>query len=96
MASIRPSILTLQIDKVASGLYRAELLENGAQVTQPNTHSSISEAIREEAMAVPEGFAHLMEVRYYGLSSGTFLLSQLPQQAEAIAGQLVDLLAELN
>ncbi len=96
MAITRPSILTLQIDKIVSGLYRAEVLQNGAQVTPPNTHSSISEAIKEEALAVPDGFAHFMEVRYYGLSSGTIALLQLPQQAETVAERLVELRKELH
>lgn len=93
---MEPRILTLQIDKVQPGLYRAEVSEHGAQVTDESMHASIAEAIREEAQAVPDGFAHFMEVRYCGLSSGTIALGELPQQAEAVADRLMTLLGDMR
>lgn len=96
MAFNEPRILTLQIDKVAPGQYRTEVCGGGAQVTDESTYSTIAEAIREEARAVPDGFAYYMEVRYHGLSSGTVALAELPQQSEAIADRLMDLLADMH
>jgi hypothetical protein len=86
----------LQIDKVQSGVYHAEVLCRGAQVTNPTSHARISDAIREEALAVPDGFAHFMEVRYCGLSSGTIPLGLIAEQADAIANRLVALLFEMR
>ena len=96
MAAVKPRILTLQIDKICSGVYRAEALSNGGPVTEPSEYSSISEAIREEALAVPDGFAHFMEVRFCGLSSGTLGLAEVAQQSEPIASRLVSLLGEMT
>ncbi|WP_066161144.1 hypothetical protein [Hydrogenophaga pseudoflava] len=96
MAVAEPKIITLQIDKVAAGVYRAEAQVHGGAVTEPSVHSSISEAIGETARAVPDGFAHFMEVRYCGLSSGTVGLLEAAQQSEEIASRLVALLAEMH
>lgn len=93
---MEPRILTLQIDKVLPGQYRTEVREGSSQVTDESMHSSIADAIREEALAVPEGFAHFMEVRYHGMSSGTYALRDLTQQADAVADRLVSLLAEMH
>lgn len=96
MPSVAPRILTLHIDHVAHGMYRTEVSESGAQVTKEGMFSSISEAIRAEALAVPEDFAHFMEVRYCGLSSGTLELHKLAEQASAVADQLMELLQEMR
>ena len=59
-------VLTLQIDKIESSLYRAAVLCGGVEVTEPSHYASIEEAIREEATAVPEGFAYFADVIYGG------------------------------
>lgn len=96
MAAVEPIILTLQIDKVQSGVYRAEVVCRGAQVTEPTSHARISDAISAEALAVPDGFAHFMEVCYCGLSSGTIPLGLIAEQADAIAKRLMDLMSEMR
>lgn len=96
MAAVEPIVLTLQIDKIQSGVYRAEVLCRGVQVIEPTSHERISEAIRGEASAVPNGFAHFMEVRYCELSSGTIPLWQVPSRADEIAERLVELMHEMN
>lgn len=96
MKTNEPQTLTLHIERVQSGLYRTEVHAHGVQVTEESMHASIAEAIREEAQAVPDDFAHFMEVRYCGLSSGTIALSELPQQAEEVGRRLVALLAEMH
>lgn len=93
MAVITPRILTLYIDHVGPGMYRTEISE---RLEREGMFSSISEAIREEAQAVPDGFAHFMEVRYCGLSSGTIALGELPEQASAVADRLVELLRQMQ
>ena len=92
MAAVTPHILTLHIDQVSPGRYRTEVSAR----EQEGMFSSISEAIREEALSVPEDFAHFMEVRYCGLSSGTIALSALPEQAGAVADRLVELLRQMH
>ncbi len=96
MAAAKAPILTLHIDKVERGLYRATTLHRGAEVTEPQFHCAIEDAIREEALAVPEDFALFMEVEYGGMSSGTIAISDLPRQAKEVADRLVALVAELH
>ncbi|WP_143434385.1 hypothetical protein [Hydrogenophaga sp. H7] len=59
-------------------------------------YSSISDAIRVEARAVPSSFAQYMEVRYCGLSSGTLGLEEAVQRCEVIASRLLSLNAEMK
>lgn len=87
-------ILTLEIEKVVPGVYRAHALSADVEVTEPMEYSTIAEAIRGEAQSVPKGFAHFMEVRYAGFSSGTDVIQNLPARAEEIADRLVALAAE--
>ena len=96
MAAAEPRIITLLIDKIQSGLYRAEAQSHGSQVTEPSVYSSISDAIRVEARAVPSSFAQYMEVRYCGLSSGTLGLEEAAQRCEVIASRLMSLNAEMK
>lgn len=93
MAQVVPRILTLHIDQVAPGMYRTEISERGEE---EGMYASIGEAIREESLAVPDDFAHFMEVRYSGLSSGTIALSALPEQANAVADRLVELMQQMH
>lgn len=85
------SILTLQITREVSGGYIARL--NDA-IAEPGAYRSIEEAILIEAAAVPEDFAHFMEVRYCGFSSGTELIDALPAKASGITDRLMGLVAE--
>lgn len=94
LANGSPMILTLDIHKEVPGIYTARLLNAGALVTDPREYNSIEAAIAGEASDVPAGFAHFMEVRYYGFSSGTEMLAALPAKAGAIADRLVALVAE--
>lgn len=87
-------ILTLDIHKEVPGIYTAQLLNAGALVTAPREYNSIEAAIAAEASDVPNGFAHFMEVRYYGFSSGTDLIGAVAAKAPAIADRLIALVAE--
>jgi len=89
-------ILTLQIDKLTSGVYRAALLSDGTEVTATEEYSSIEDAIREEFCEVPADFAHFAEVRYCGVSSGTMAIERFPPQAAEVADRLVAILAEMH
>lgn len=86
-------ILTLEIDKIASGAYSAEAMSAGVAVTESSAYSCIEDAVRNEALAVPPGFAHFLEVRYAGFSSGTFVLEDVAGRAGEIADRLVALVA---
>lgn len=96
MAAVEPRVLTLQIDKIQSGLYRAELRLRGDPIADPVMYSRICEAIREEAESVHVDFAQFIEVRYYELSSGTIPLGLVSGQAEEIAERLVGLMHEMH
>lgn len=87
-------IIMLDIEKAAPGIYIARAMNGGVLVTEPAEYNSIESAIAMEAQAVPEGFAHFMEVRYGGFSSGTELLKALPGKASAISDRLIALVAE--
>ena len=87
-------ILTLDIHKEVPGIYTARLLNAGAMVTDPREYNSIEAAIAGEASEVPDGFAHFIEVRYCGFSSGTDLIEAVAGKATAIADRLVALVAE--
>ncbi|WP_431106637.1 hypothetical protein [Variovorax paradoxus] len=87
-------ILTLDIHKEVPGIYTARVENAGELVTKAAAYNSIEAAISGEAKAVPEGFAHFMEVRYYGFSSGTETIEAVASKAPAIADRLVALVAE--
>ena len=84
-------ILTLQIDKVSSGEYRAEALYGGLPVAAAQHYKRINEAIRREALALASSFDY-MEVRYAGFSSGTFVMCVVSRMAETIADRLMELI----
>lgn len=84
-------ILTLEIDRQAPSVYLARLLSHGGEVTKPSVYERIADAIRQEAADVPEGFAHFIEVRYQGFSSGTETLESAHAKAEEIASTLTEL-----
>lgn len=86
-------ILTLDIEQAGPSLYIARAMDGDVLVTEPTGYASIEAAIAGEAQAVPEGFAHFMEVRYEGFSSGTELIEALPAKASAIADRLIALVA---
>lgn len=88
-------VLTLQIDQIGTCLYRAVALWGGHEVSMPEVYSSITEAIREQAAAVPDGFAYFADVEYGGASSGTISLSVLQERAALVADQLVAIAAEM-
>ncbi len=89
-------VLTLQIDKLTSGVYRAALLSDGTEITTTEEYSSIEDAIREEFCDVPAGFGHFAEVRYSGVSSGTMAIVRFTQEAAEVADRLVATLAEIH
>ncbi|MBB1073245.1 hypothetical protein HUU62_02305 [Rhodoferax sp. 4810] len=89
-------VITLQIDKIEPGLYRAAVLSGGIEVTEPSMHTSIVEAIREVASDVPDGFAHFAVVMYGSACSGTIALKDVPEKAAQIADQLVSIVADMR
>ena len=88
-------VLTFQINELGAGLYRTVALRGGVEVNLPEVCSSIEEAIRGVAGAVPHGFAHFANVEYGGASSGTLSLTVLQERADQVAHQLVAVVAEM-
>lgn len=89
-------VITLQIDKIEPGLYRAAVLSSDIEVAEPTMHASIEQAIRTVASDVPEGFAHFVDVTYGSACSGTMSLKGLPERAAQVADQLVAIVAEMH
>lgn len=84
-------LLTLEITRQAPSVYLARTLAANVEVTEPSTYTNIEEAIFEEARAIPDGFAHFLEVRYSGFSSGTELVEEVPGKAHAITARFMEL-----
>jgi hypothetical protein len=89
-------VITLHIEKLQPGLYRTSALCGEVLVTQHATYGFLEDAIREEAQAIPDGFAWFAEVRYGGASSGTIPLKDLPARAADVAAHLVGLVAQTH
>jgi uncharacterized protein involved in outer membrane biogenesis len=92
-------ILTLSIDQLAPGSYRAVVMDGDVEVSSEHTvHSSVALAIAEAAAAVPDGFAILIEPRYAGISAGTLRIidARRAEIAEAAARSIMTLVAELH
>jgi hypothetical protein len=86
-----PLILTIDIDRETRGNYVARVEVGGVLVTEPRLYDSISEAIREEALNIPPGFAHFLVFTYNGMSTGTYAVEDVPAKAVELADRLVAL-----
>lgn len=97
MAAVKTLCMTLNIDRLDRGLYRAEMgapsITRGGELS---VYASIEEAIRGEAEDLPDGMCHFVEVRYSSMSSGTIPLAALSEKAGQIAAELVALVAEAH
>lgn len=89
-------ILTIDIDKQVPGVYVARATQGGVLVTEPEKYGKIEEAIRQEALNVPPGFAHFLEFTYGGMSTGTFPVQDVPAKAGELADRLVYLIAQMH
>lgn len=89
-------ILNIDISKEAPGIYIARAYQSRSLVTEPETYDRIEDAIREQALSVPDGFAYFLEFTYGGMSTGTMPIGDVPAQAAALAEKLVSLNAALH
>ncbi len=89
-------VITLHLEKLQPGLYRASALCGEVLVTPQATYASLEDAIREEAQAIPASFAWFADVEYGGASSGTLPLKDLPARAGNVAAQLVNVVAQMH
>jgi hypothetical protein len=89
-------IFQLHIDEIAPQRYRAQIVVDSVPVHDPADYSSLEAAIREEAEVVPDELARFMEVRFAGLSSGTFRCPELAANAASVAAKLSLQLEELT
>ena len=88
--------LTLDITKMQSGTYEARLSHGGQEVTGTTLHESIAAALRTVAQDINEDFAHFVEARYGGVSSGTIGINRLAAEADVVADHLVAMVAALH
>ena len=89
-------ILTIDINKEMPGIYIARAQKGGVLVTEPETYDRIETGIREQALGIPDGFAHFVEFTYGGVSTGTFAIAEVPARAAELADRLVTLNAEMH
>ena len=95
----RAMLLTLNIDQLAPGRYRAVLTDGSVPVTDSEPiFTSIADAIRQSSEAVPEGFAYFIEPRFAGVSCGTLRLADARQSefAENAARSIISVVAQLH
>ncbi|MDI1268045.1 MAG: hypothetical protein PSV40_02945 [Polaromonas sp.] len=88
-------ILTVEIDKIAPGIYEAHPTLGGVAAREPETYDRIDTAIRQEALGA-EGFANFVEFIYGGMSTGTYEVQEASANASNLANRLVALLAQLH
>lgn len=86
----------LNIDRVQPGLYRVFVEGNGATMTEPEMVGTISEGLKFAGNDVPRDWALYVEVRYNGVCLGTRPLQQLAATPEAVAQELVELVAQVT
>ena len=89
-------ILTIDINQEMPGVYMARAEQSGVLVTEPETYDSIEMAIREQALNVPSGFTHFVAFTYCGMSTGTYLLEEVPAKAAELADRLMVLVSEMH
>lgn len=85
--------LDLILEKEAPAVYAAHYPRFAEE---PSYHESIREALLHAADFVPEEIAKFVNVAYRGCRLGTAAICQLPNQAEAMASRLVELVAEVH
>ena len=59
-------------------------------------HCSISAALKHYGTATPDDFCRCVEISYDGVTTGTTAVTQLAQEPEAMARQLLALTAAFN
>jgi hypothetical protein len=89
-------IVTLDIRKTSSQAYLAQLLAGGAEMGNATLYDSLSDAIQAEAWCLPEDGTRVVEVRYAGLSGGSWHADELALQAGPLSERLSELAAALG
>lgn len=82
-------ILVVDIEKVAAGRYVAQACIGGVEVTDAVAYGRIDAAIADQAMSIPDGFAHFVQFTYGGMSTETLLLHEAASRAPVLANRLV-------
>lgn len=85
---------TIVILREEKGVYTGHIMVGGVELMAPITHSCIESVIREVAADILDGFAHFVEVTYYGMSTGTFTVLEAAEKAGLMAERLIALIAE--
>ena len=82
-------ILIVDIEKVAAGQYVAQACIGGINVTDAVAYDRIDTAIADQALSIPDGFAHFVQFTYDGMSTETLLPHEAATRASALASRLV-------
>ena len=88
--------LTLSITRLQASVYRADIAGGGVSVVDSLNYTSIEDAIVGTARGTPDGFADFYELRYNGLTTGTFAIAELLVDAPKHAAALVALEARVD
>ena len=91
-----PNTVTLDIRKSSGSSYLAQLREGDEALGSATVYGSLSDAIQAEAWCVPDDRQRVVEVRYAGLSGGSWHADELAQQAGPMSQRLSDLADALN
>lgn len=87
-------ILTVHINKEVSGIYLARACLGSTDVGEAETYQGIEAAIHGEAIRAT-GCADFLVFTYGGMSTGTFLVQEVPAKATDLANRLVYLNAQM-
>lgn len=88
--------LTLSITKLQASVYETHIASGGVSVVESPNYTSIEDAILGTARGTPDGFADFYELRYNGLTTGTFAIAELLADAPKHATALVALEARVD
>jgi hypothetical protein len=86
-------ILELNIVKLSSGIYEAHC---DGELAGASVHNSIAAALRHYGTDIPAEFAKFVNVEYAGVRLATTSITSLDKDAERLASELVQMVAEIH
>src|SRR5512133_2162507 len=85
-------ILDIEIVRLAHGIYEVHC----ADQKESTVHSSISEAIHYYGNSIPRSYSQFANLNYSGVSLGTRYIPHFDRDAELLAAELVELVADVH
>jgi hypothetical protein len=86
-------ILELNIVKLSPGIYEAHC---EGELVGTTVHDSIAATLRHYGTDIPAEFARFVNVEYGGVHLATTSISSLAKDAERLASELVQMVAEIH